>query len=127
MYVKVLTCDGEITEHHQHNLTEAMIENAINRLDGREYTMVVIGGEPPTHLAIGGGGSGRYIVYATFDNMRFFNLIGNPTLEGSETLFIGGQPGDYPRNTIVSHSQAVAVAITFSCTGRLDSDFGWSS
>jgi hypothetical protein len=61
------------------NPTWRDIEAAIRRLDGDSCSLLILGiGEPPApHMAIGGGDSGRYIVYATPNNMVFHKLI-NP-------------------------------------------------
>jgi len=48
------------------------IELAIRQLNGDDRTLVSFGsGTPASHMAIGGGRDGKYIVYATHDNITF--------------------------------------------------------
>jgi hypothetical protein len=57
------------------------VEREVGALDARTQTLVVLAPPPPKgapegdhHLAIGGGGEGRFIVYTTEDNLDFWNL-----------------------------------------------------
>ena len=114
-------------ETETESVTDSDIETAIERLDGEEFTTVVVNGPAPAHMAVGGGDSGRYIVYATFDNRSFFNLVGDPNLEGVEEMNVGGQSGDYPARTIIDRPRAIAAALTFARTGNLDANMKWEA
>jgi hypothetical protein len=105
--------------------TLADIERAVHKLDGEEYTLITMGAEGETHLAVGGGSAGRYVVYATFDNMAFHNLLGPGDKSDTVYLTAGGQEGDYPGNTIVDRETALAAALTFAESGELDPRFTW--
>jgi hypothetical protein len=51
------------------------IEVAIRQLNVDDRTLVSFGsGTAVPHMAIGGGRDGRYIVYATHDNITFYKL-----------------------------------------------------
>ena len=103
----------------------ADIERAVHTLDGEEYTLVTVEAEGETHLAVGGGIAGRYVVYATFDNMTFHNLLGPGDKSDTVYLTAGGQEGDYPGNSIVDLETALAAALTFAESGKLDPRLTW--
>jgi hypothetical protein len=111
-------------EQVQAHPTEHDIHEAIARLDGRTYTLVIAGGPEPAHIAVGGGPE-KYVVYATFDNQRFHNLVVGDKCNEMQPLVVGGQRGDYPLNTIVSRAQALAAVRTFAEHGKLESTLGW--
>ena len=99
-------------------------QQAIERLDATVFTLVTIGGPGEQHLTIGGG-SGRYVVYATFDNWDFWNLLGaNP--DGAPILLnAGGQEGDYPARQVVDKDRALRAARTFFTSLQLDPTLQW--
>ncbi|MFO0693855.1 MAG: Imm1 family immunity protein [Polyangiales bacterium] len=100
------------------------VSRAIRRLDGRTYTLVTIGGSGEEHLAVGGG-AGRYVVYVTRDNWDFWNLLSHEDAEGTVSLFIGGQDGDYPARRIVDLEQAEVAARAFLSGRRLEPTLRW--
>jgi hypothetical protein len=69
-------------------------------------------------MAVGGGDSGRYVVYATFDNANFFTLLSLDQSEGKLLLFVAGQEGDYDKEIVVDLQSALTAAKTFA-DGRL--------
>ncbi len=105
--------------------TWADIEAAVRRLDGRVYTNAIVGGKGEAHLLVGGGSEGRYIVYATFDNMSFANLTSSPSSSTRTVLFTGGQDGDYPSHTVVSLEDALKAARTFAEHGEIEASLTW--
>jgi hypothetical protein len=129
MYVRNLTTDKwHDTSDEGRDIgrpTWADIEAAIRQLDGRVYTLAIIGGEGEAHLAVGGGSEGRYIVYATFDNWNFRTLTSAATESSKIYLFIGGQEGDYPSNIVVSLQSALQAARTFAELGQIDASLSW--
>jgi Immunity protein Imm1 len=99
------------------------IEAAIKALDGMHRTTV----NDDAHLAVGGGTGGQYVVYATFDNARFFMLMSSEQSECKVLLFIGGQEGDYPKSIVVDLPLALAAAKSFAETGQIDMALQWRS
>ena len=100
-------------------------EERLRRLDARQYTMVTIAGEGEAHLALGGGG-GQYVVYATFDNEVFWNLLRPEPASGTVLLTVGGQEGDFPAAQIVDLDQARSAGLAFLTSGRLDPTQRWA-
>jgi len=103
------------------------IEAFIRELDGERKTLVMLAADADAHMGIGGGENGRYVVYATYDNDEFFNLI-DPDASASEDkvmLFIGGQEGDYSRKHCVSLDIALQAALTFAEDGSLNPSLMW--
>jgi hypothetical protein len=99
-------------------------EHMLQRLDARRYTMLTLQGDGEQHMAIGGG-AGRYVVYATFDNDEFWNLLCRTSAEGIVLLNAGGQEGDFPAMQVVSIEQARAAGHAFLEACRLDPEQRW--
>jgi hypothetical protein len=101
------------------------IEAAINALDGKLRTVITISGEGEAHMAVGGGDSGQYVVYATFDNANFFTLLSLDQSEGKLLLFVAGQEGDYDKKIVVDLQSALTAAKTFAEDGKIDTTLEW--
>jgi hypothetical protein len=70
------------------------IETAIRQLNGVDRTLVLFGsGTPVPHMAIGGGRNGKYIVYATHDNITFYTMS-VPTEVKVKWSSLAGGPDD---------------------------------
>jgi len=117
--------DGVLNhEWHTDNPSEAELEHALLRLDAKQYTMVTIAADQDKHLTIGGG-AGRYVVYAAFDNEDFWNLVCPEPAGGTVLLNAGGQEGDFPAAQIVTLEQARAAALVFLNSRQLDPGQQW--
>lgn len=111
------------------------VEREIGALDARTQTLVMLAPPPPLgmpegehHLAIGGGGEGRFIVYATEDNLNFWNLT-DPDRSGVERkvrMNIGGQEGEYREAQLVSHDLALRAARRYIADGQRAEDLVWT-
>jgi hypothetical protein len=102
------------------------IENAIRQLNGNDRSLVSFrSGIPVPHMAIGGGSNGKYIVYATHDNITFYTMAGADKTAGKVIFVAGGQPGDYPIRNCVSLESALRAAKVYAEEGRVDSNFEW--
>lgn len=97
---------------------------AIRRLDATTFTMVTIE-RPGEQLLAGGGGAGQYVVYATYDNVEFWNLLSSTVDERTVLLNAGGQEGDYPARQIVDLLAAETAARAFFVEGQLESALAW--
>ncbi len=108
------------------NPTWADIETAIRRLDADQCSLVILGiGEPPApHLAICGG-NGKYLVYATEDNVTFHKLVNPNADEGKFDLVAAGQMGSYPVRWCVGLEEALRAAKTYAENGSLDGSLNW--
>ncbi len=100
------------------------LNRAIDRLDARIYTIVTIQVDGERHLTIGGG-AGQYVVYATFDNEEFWNLIRSEPSAGTVRLNAGGQEGDFPAAQVVNKEQARAAGNRFLNECLLDPVQQW--
>ena len=110
------------------NPTWEQIEIAIRRLDGDRCTLLILGiGDPVPHMGIGGGEDGRYIVYATPDNLSFHTLINPNAPPGKCMLKAGGQVGNYALKKCVSLREALLAVKTYAETGEVDAGLTWES
>ena len=117
--------NGALSQEWQtDNPSAADFEQALLRLDAKEYTMMTVAGDDETHLTIGGGG-GRYVVYATFDNENFWNLMRRDPIDGTVLLNAGGQEGDFPAARVVGLEQARAAGRVFLDYRQLDPSQEW--
>jgi Immunity protein Imm1 len=78
-------------------------------------------------MTIGGGGGDQYVVYATFDGVRFFTLVSRNQSQSKIRLFIGGQEGDYPTQIVVDRQLALAAAKRFASSGEIDQALQWGN
>jgi hypothetical protein len=101
------------------------VSKAIQRLDAKTFTMVTIEGPWEQHLAVGGG-AGRHVVYATFDNYEFWSLLGHESMDGTVLLTAGGQEGDFPARRIVDLDQARIAARAFFIGLQLEPSLRWA-
>ncbi len=102
------------------------IETAISRLDGESRSLVTLDTPDSCHMAIGGGGDGRYTVQATFDWGEFMALV-HPERKGSEELRMGGVSRVCPARAIVNRNEALKAARAFAILGALDASCAWES
>jgi Immunity protein Imm1 len=100
------------------------IEAAIKALDGHQRTLVTLEAESETHMAIGGG-TGKYLVYVTFDNENFNYLVNPAKSDHAETLVVGGQEGIYPAKWCVDLTSALKAAKAFAEFGTIEKSVAW--
>ena len=130
-FVATLTTDTKRIEEP----TWADVEREISALDARTQTLVMLAPPPPKgapegdhHLAVGGGGDGRFIVYTTEDNLNFWNLT-DPEKRGAERkvrMSIGGQEGEYREAQFVSRDMALRAARRYAEDGQRAADLVWA-
>ena len=128
MYVRSISADRWADVYNYEEKTAspeiADLHRLVKRLDGKEYTIVTLSGDGDAHMAIGGG-AGQYVVYATYDNMKFWNLLSAAPSKNMVLLNVGGQEGDYPSRHVVSIDMALQAARVFLETGQLDHTLIW--
>jgi Immunity protein Imm1 len=128
MFVTTMTTDywEGVKSKHDTVLSPSWteIEAAIACLDSETLTMVTLRGEGEAHLAVGGGG-GRYVVYATFDNQKFLTLTRGGEGRSKVSLSIGGQMGEYPEDIVVDGPLALAAAKSFAESGQINDHLHW--
>jgi hypothetical protein len=79
MFVSDLSIEKSISSRNQSISIESpnwmQIEAAIRELDGKRKTLVTLAANDETHMTIGGGESGKYVISVTFNNINFHNLV----------------------------------------------------
>jgi hypothetical protein len=124
--MKYLCGPIDADQHELLNPTWTDIGMAIRELNGEDRTLVLFGSRTPApHMAIGGGSKGKYIVYATHDNITFYTMVGTYRSEGKVVFVVGGQPGDYLIRNRVTLERALRAAQVFAEEGSVDSSFDW--
>lgn len=102
----------------------AMLDAAVNRLDGQRYTQIVLQYPDRSNMIIGGGPEHFNVLIATADD-RFFVLRNPGTPEGVIQLIAGGQRGDYPAETLVGRDEALRAARVYLELGIADETQKW--
>ena len=129
MFISNLTVENWVGNRNEGELIEAptweQIETAIRELDGYQKTLVTLGANDDTYMAIGGGKARKYIAYITFDNLSFYNLVDSSKSDDLEALVVGGQAGDYPTKMCVNWKTALKAAKTFTESGKLEQSVDW--
>lgn len=104
--------------------TQPALDEALNKLDARNFTMLTLQGKGETHLVVGGG-DGRYVVCVSLAKDEFWNLLSLDPAEGVVLLNAGGQEGEFPARQVVGMKQARDAAQFFLATCQLDSTQKW--
>ena len=101
------------------NPTLQQVTDAVETLDGRQRTEVILSGEK-RELTISGGNDGRYIAFISVNgDEAFYNLInaaGSP--DGELRLVTGGQVATYPSRVVVPLADVLSAASSFYETGE---------
>lgn len=113
--------EGDLIE----NPNWSQIETAMRQLDGKSKTLVTLGADDETYMSIGGGNLGKYVVTATFDNLKFHILVDLSKPDETEKLVVGGQEGIYPAKMCVDLLRCLLAARTFAESGELDPLLSW--
>jgi len=110
----ILTCDywkdvvNEETIIHRPNWSE--VENAINRLDGKLYTLIVLDNGKGLNLFIGGSSSTIIVALSSSSEHLIMHCGDDRT---TILVNVGGQIGDYRKRNIISLEHAKDVAKAF--------------
>ena len=75
--------------------------------------------EHDTSTLIIGESSGGFIATVMLDSGEIYDLVGNTSARGSETLFLGGQESDIPRRKLITVDAAAEAASQFLREGAL--------
>lgn len=117
---------GEFIHDQNQGLNWGMIEKILTELNGDNKTQVVLSKDEDIYMGIGGGNSGLYNVYATFDNVSFFNLLDSSKSEDKIIqLVTGGQQGDFSANNCVGLEAMLEAAKLFALEGGINDSLNW--
>jgi hypothetical protein len=100
------------------------IESAIRKLDGHHKTLITLETDSETHMAVGGG-AGKYVVYLTFDNESFHDLVDPSKLDMDEFVIVGGQEGVYSAKSCVDLKTTLKAAKAFAELGTMEKSVIW--
>jgi hypothetical protein len=100
------------------------VEYAIERLDGRTHTLVMLGTSSEAHMAVGGGAE-QHVVYVTHDNRSFWSLMSPRAPEQLIRLNVGGQEGEFPATKVVTRELAMKAARAFFANGEREPSLTW--
>jgi hypothetical protein len=115
------------TENHDVNWSS--VESAVQELDGKYSTSVVLGQFGVDTIGCSGGPA-RYMVEAHWmddEDHDYFAWLAEPTAPATvqTDLIIGGQLGLYPANWLVSIDRAMAAVRYYFDHGTIDRNDTW--
>lgn len=76
-------------------------------------------------MAVGGSAVTGLVLYATFDNRTFWQLVGDSNHGGVVGVMAGGQLGEYRARYLVDVVKALAAVTRFTHDGALAPDMVW--
>jgi hypothetical protein len=102
--------------------------NAVQSLDGKKYTELILVGEG-RNLTISGGNDGRYIAFISINEDEAFHNLLNPgeTSTAEVDVVAGGQLGSFPARQVVTLPMVVAAAKEFFETGKSSDELTWET
>lgn len=99
------------------NVTESTITWAIDRLNGRNHTLLTLTGPDAHAFFVGGGNEGLYFVTYDRGGEEFGDLLADVESDIAVKLTVGGQGIRKKRGQCVSKDVAVKAAIHFATFG----------
>jgi hypothetical protein len=99
------------------------LEAALRRLDGDTTTTLVL--EHHGRRLYVGGGPDRFNVLAELGYDDFYDLIGDPSLRGWDSLVLGDQLTPIPKRHLVGSDDARQAALTFLELGTIPLSPRW--
>ena len=76
-------------------------------------------------MAVGGGADGKYVVYTTDDNERFFTLLNPDAPPGRVSMVCGEQRGEFEAEKCAERPAMLRAVRTFATTGNRDPRLRW--
>lgn len=111
--------ESEEEVHDDRQVTER-----IEALDGENRTLVTVFGDGEGHLACGGNSKTGLVLYATFDNLTFYQLmrgIGDKEV----AVVAGGQPGGYKERYVLDLDYALEAVKYYLLNAALLPTAAW--
>jgi hypothetical protein len=101
----------------------AALEAAVRQLNGDTTTALVL--EHHGRRLYVGGGPDRFNVLAQLGYDDFYDLIGDPSLRGWDSLVLGDQLTPIPKRHLVDFADARQAALTFLQSGTITLSPRW--
>ena len=112
MTTTILTWDEGYEQRELPSPSAAEVQSRIAALNGVNRTLVTVYRDE-SHIAVGGSASDGLVVYCTFDNEVFWQLLSNATPGGSIDVVAGSQAGTYPSEHVTTLAAAQKAAAVF--------------
>lgn len=126
MTTTLLTWDEGYDQRELPSPGPSDVESRIQGLNGVDRTLVTVYRDE-SHLAVGGSADDGLVVYCTFDNEVFWQLLGETDSDEPIQVVAGGQAGSYPARHVVTLAAALTAANEFSRTGTRDAGLRWEA
>lgn len=125
---KVFEDDWEGTSSNNREWSCVSLEEvleAVQRLNGRNKTLVELIVDDANYLTIGGGNEGRYVCFITAGE-QMHNLL-TPIMPSNERAMIvaGGQPGEYDGKLCCDIEAVLKAVEYFSACGEPNPEQNW--
>ena len=122
--------DQAFVEHELETSDPTDVLRRIDALDGSDCTLVTVFRDA-AHMTVGGSVRSGLVVYATFDDSAFHQLVSREPMNESgdsvDMVIAGGQAGAYPRRLVVDAVIAKSAIQVFLDEGTLDPRQSWET
>jgi hypothetical protein len=126
MTATILTWDEGFNERELPSPDLDDVRARIAALNGIDRSLVTVYRDD-AHLAVGGSANDGLVVYCTFDNEVFWQIVVDGDPGTSMTVVAGGQAGLYPATKVVSLGDALTAAVDFLERGERTSRLQWET
>jgi hypothetical protein len=111
-------------EHDWINLDQAF--TALDRLDGKERTLLELSASGDSVMTVGGGGT-NFVVSAAYEvDAELYTLIDlEKSPDNYENVVTGGQLGSFPANQVVTKSMVREAISYFYRNGKISTNQHW--
>lgn len=126
MTTTILIWDEGYEEHELHAPTPDEVTARIAALNGSDHTLVTVYRDS-AHLTVGGSAAEGLVVYCTFDNEVFWQVVVDGDPAATITVVAGGQAGAYAATHVATLGYATTAASDFLELGELASGLRWDA
>lgn len=126
MTTTILAWDEGYNERELPSPVADDVKTRIAALNGVDHTLVTIYRDD-AHLAVGGSASDGLVVYCTFDNDVFWQLVVDGDPDTTVNVVAGGQAGSYPVTHVTPLGDALTAAEEFLTQGERAAGLRWEA
>lgn len=126
MTTTILTWDDGYNERDVESPGSDDVTTRIAALNGVDHTLVTIYRDG-AHLAVGGSASDGLVVYCTFDNEVFWQVVVDGDPDETVSVVAGGQAGSYPATHVTTLGDSLSAADGFLKQGERASGLRWEA
>lgn len=103
------------------------VKKAIERLDGKERTAVILKKDEKNQMVIGGGANNKYVVIAKLQGKNYVMSNKFDVQKDPLEIIVGGKTKTYPSRKCMNLDMVLESAKHFADRGALAQTFNWEN